>query len=473
MKKIFSLDEAERLSNTEVRELYKKYVNPYQTKIFSSFPFGSDKFIKAEGMYMYTDKDEKILDFTGGLGVLGHGHNHPRILKIRQDYAKNKKMEVHKQVFSNYLAALSNNIANISDCNLEKVFLCNSGAEAVEAAIKLSSRYNSGKKYILSSNKSYHGKLIGSGSISGSYVKKNSFPKMENVKFFQFNNVDSLEREIKECQSQGGVYAVIIEPFSATLLEECSDDFIKKLIDLKKKYNFLIICDEVYCAWFKCGYLFYFKKFKKFEPDILVISKTLGGGKSSISAIISSSEVYKSVYGSFENANLHTTTYNGFGEECATAIESINIMIDDDYEKKVKKVEELILKNLQIIDKNFKDKIKFFKGRGALWGIEFNSLIDNIAKITNLIPLETIKNKSFFLKKILPASISSELYKNYKILTFISESENSNFLYIAPSLIVEEDEISYFFSSLNKVLMSSINSNSFNYLLNSISNSLR
>ena len=91
MNKIFTLDEAEQLDNQKVKELYKKYINPYQTKIFSSFPFGEDKFIKAEGMYMYTENNKKILDFTGGLGVLGLGHNHPRILKVRQEYSQKKK----------------------------------------------------------------------------------------------------------------------------------------------------------------------------------------------------------------------------------------------------------------------------------------------------------------------------------------------------------------------------------------------
>ena len=69
-----------------------------------------------------------------------------------------------------------------------------------------------------------------------------------------------------------------------------------------------------------------FKKFKNFQPDIITLSKSLGGGKSSISALVANEKLYNKVYGSFETAMLHTTTYNGFGEECATAIEAINIL---------------------------------------------------------------------------------------------------------------------------------------------------
>tara|TARA_B100000029_G_scaffold199146_1_gene197503 strand:- start:358 stop:1779 length:1422 start_codon:yes stop_codon:yes gene_type:complete len=473
MKKIFTLQEAEDLSLGTVKDLYNKFVNPYQTKILSNFPFGSDSFSKAEGMYVYTKDNKKILDFTGGLGVLNHGHNHPRILKARKEYAEKSKMEVHKLVFSNYLAALSSNLAAVIGNDLEKVFLCNSGAEAVEGAIKLSSRFNKNKKYILSSNKSYHGKLIGSGSISGSYQGRKNFPKMENVKFFDFNKLSSLENELREAEKDGGVYAVIFEPFSATLLQSCSEEFIRGLKELKKKYNFVIICDEVYCAWYKCGYFFYFQKFENFKPDILLLSKSLGGGKSSISALISNSKIYEKVYGSVENANLHTTTYNGFGEECATAIEAINIMIEDNYEEKVKIIEKSLTSELNEILKKNKSKIKKFQGSGSLWGIEFNSFIDGISSIIEKIPNETLEKKNTLIAKLCSASICSELYSKFKILTFVSESKNSNYLYIAPSLIVDQDQIKHFFSSLDKVINSNINLNLANYLVRSVLNLIR
>ena len=112
-KKFFSIEEAEKLSIDEVKVLYNEYVNPKQTKIFSNFPFGKDIFIKAKGMYIYTNDNKKILDFTGGLGVLNHGHNNSRIKNTRINFVKNDKMEVHKLVFSPYLAALSHNLSNI------------------------------------------------------------------------------------------------------------------------------------------------------------------------------------------------------------------------------------------------------------------------------------------------------------------------------------------------------------------------
>ena len=469
-KKIFSIEEAEKLSIDEIKALYNEYVNPKQTKIFSNFPFGKDVFIKAKDMYIYTSDNKKILDFTGGLGVLNHGHNNSRIKNARINFVKNDKMEVHKIVFSPYLAALSHNLSNILGSGLKRTFLCNSGAEAIEGAIKLSFRASKNKKFILSSDKSYHGKLIASGSISGSLKKVNYFPKISGYDFFKFNDLNSLEEKLNELNQKGGVYAVVIEPFSATLLESCSENFINGLVDLSKKCGFTIICDEVYCAWYKCGEIFYFKKFKNFQPDIVTLSKSLGGGKSSISALVANEKLYDKVYGSFETATLHTTTYNGFGEECATAIEAINILVEEDYESKVKNLEERIIKHLQILKDKHPKKVKRFKGAGSLFGIEFFSMIDNFESLLKNIPLDTIKNKTNIISKLNVASISSELYSKHEILAHISESENSNFLYVAPSLIASDENVDYFFNSLDEALKSKLDLKLLKYIISSIFN---
>ena len=106
----------------------KDFINPNQTNIFSSLPFGNDTFEKAEGVYMRIFL--KILDFTGGLGVLGLGHNHPEILQTRIEFQKEKRVEVHKIIFSKYMAALTSSISSLLPENLKKSFFLNSGAEA-------------------------------------------------------------------------------------------------------------------------------------------------------------------------------------------------------------------------------------------------------------------------------------------------------------------------------------------------------
>ena len=452
-KKFYSLEDTKNLTINEVHQLYKDFINPNQTKIFSSLPFGNEVFESAEGVYLYTSNKKKILDFTGGLGVLGLGHNHPRILQARINFQKEKKVEVHKIIFSKYMAALANNISSLLPDNLRKSFFLNSGAEAVEAAIKVSYKsFSKKKKFILFSNKSYHGKLIGSGSISGSYKNDNTFPSMENCESFKFNDHIDLENKIIELEKEGGVYAVILEPYSASMLESLSTDFINKIKILRKKYNFKLIFDEVFTGFYKSEKMFYFQNFENIFPDIICLSKTLGGGKSSISCLVIDEKVYQSAYGNLSDTFLHTTTYNGFGEESVTALEALSILTENGFDKKVLDLSKYLNKNLKDIESNHKDKIEKIKGTGILNGIIFKSYSTKLADLVDKVPIKFIKDKSYFLKKITATAISCELYNKYNILTAINDSVNSNHLCIAPSLVVENKDIDYFFKSLDQVL---------------------
>ena len=469
IKKLYSVDEANKLSIEEVQRLYSKFINPNQTKIFSSLPFGKEIFNKAEGVFLYTRDGKKILDFTGGLGVLGLGHNHKRIIEARIKFQRENSVEVHKIIFSRYMAALSSSIASLLPKNLNKSFFLNSGAEAVEAAIKISFKSFKGKKkYILYSNKSYHGKLIGSGSISGSYRVNNQFPVMENCANFKFNDVKDLEEKVNECQKKGGMYAVIIEPFSASLLETCSNEFVEKLFTLKKRFGFKIIFDEVFTGFFKSKKMFYFQNFDGCEPDIICLSKTLGGGKSSISCLVVNDDLYDKAYGRLNDTFLHTTTYNAFGEESVTALEALNIVSDPNFKIKVEKLSDLLLMKLSKLNEDHKDKIDKIKGNGILNGVVFKSLSSQLAELIEKVPLKFIQNKSFFLKKITATAVSCELYEKYNILTSINDSSSSNHLCISPALIIDEKDVNYFFDSLDKVLSQGLNLKSIDLIVNFI-----
>ena len=456
--KFYKIEEIEALDIKEIQDLYKEYINPNQTKIFSALPFGNDVFNKAEGVFMYTSKGKKILDFTGGLGVLGLGHNHPKILKARLDFQANKKVEVHKIIFSKYMAALSNNLSYLLPENLKKSFFLNSGAEAVEAAIKVCFKsFSKRRKYILYSDRSYHGKLIGSGSISGSYYKENQFPKMENCVMYKFNDIKDIEDKIKKFSENGGIYTIIIEPFSASTLEPTSKEFMEKLFNLKKNYNFKIIFDEVFTGFYKSEKMFCFQTFDEKIPDVLCLSKTLGGGKSSISSLIIDDDTYKSAYSKINETFLHTTTYNGFGEESVTALAALDIISEKNFKKRVLEISKLLKSKLNNLKEKHPKKIEKIKGNGLLNGIIFSSYISEIGNLIENIPLQVINDKSSFLRKITATAISAELYEKYNILTAINDSKFSDHLCVSPSLIISDENIEYFFKSLDEVLQKNIN----------------
>ena len=332
--KLFSYDDILNFSINDVCDLYKKYVNPGQVEFISSFGPERNLVEKAEGSRIYCQDGRMIRDFTGGIGVLNHGHNHPEILEVRKRFQNEKRMEVHKNYLSPYLAALSANIAALMPGDLKISYFCNSGAESVEGAVKLAYKAHEGyRSRIMASDISFHGKLLGSAGLTGSPEVHFKWPTIPNIDKFKYNDIQSIKDLITKNRKSNGesdYYAVIIEPFNASSLLECSTMFLQELRNVCDKENIILIFDEVYTGWSKTGALFNFF-YHDVIPDIVTMSKSFGAGKSSIAGYVTREKIFLRAYGKLNDSIIHSTTYNGFGEECVTALEGIRILVRDNY----------------------------------------------------------------------------------------------------------------------------------------------
>ena len=453
-----TVEQSTQLDNKQVKNLYKNYVNPGLEQVFDSFDLGNEIVDHAEGVWITTKNNERILDITGGFGVLSHGHNHPRILKVRTEFQKHKRMEVHKTIFSPYLAALSYNIAKLLPKDLTYSFFCNSGAESVEGALKLAYKFHEGSRNIvLHSDISFHGKLFGSASVTATKEVHFKYPTIPGTDSFEFNNIDSVKQKIEEYSKDSGesnIYAIIIEPFSAGTVRECSKAFLQELQKICNNNNIILIFDEIYTGWYKTGKMFYFQNHDVL-PDILTTSKSLGGGKASISAYVSRKNILEKAYGNTRDAFLHTTTYNGFGEECVTAIEALNIMQDENYEEKSLNIEKIAKIRSKKLLENFPEQIKYCRGSGAYHGIFFNFDNVTIGKLLKLLPMSITKDEQF-IPKLVAASFSNWLYNHHKMLVLFTKTEETALLF-QPSLVISDDEINTFFDALENTLKIGIN----------------
>ncbi len=451
-KNLFTIGDIKNLSVNEVAGLYRKYINSAQANIYSKLSFGQDIFTRAEGMYMQTASGRNILDFTGGIGVLSHGHNNQRVLKVRKDFQNNHEMEVHKQVFSPYMAALSHNVSTLLPEPLNKCFFPNSGAEAVEGAIKLAYKYHRGKRsLILHSHISFHGNLIGSGSISSASGYKEQFPVLPGAIEFEYNNTASVSKQINEHRNKDGssnIYALIVEPFHASSLTSCSEKHLVELRKLCTEENIILIFDEIYCGWGKTGELFNFMRVPDLLPDIVTMSKSFGGGKSSISCFVTADEVFDSAYGNANDALLHTSTYNGFGEECVTAIEAINIIIEEGYVDNASSIGEQLKTGLNKLEKHFHKDIVEVRGTGCLMGLILASPLQPIENILAKLPNQYLQQKGTLLKKAAALSLMDYLYEKHGILTHINKDPEWVVFMITPSIIAEPEDVQLFLDSL-------------------------
>ncbi|WP_103336540.1 aspartate aminotransferase family protein [Amycolatopsis sp. CA-126428] len=456
MPRLITLEQAERLDVDEVHELYRQYVNKSQVKLMTSFGFGRELVDRAEGAHLHTRDGRTVLDFTGGVGVLNHGHNHPRIVAARKRFQERSRMEVHKTYFSPYLAALGHNLAQVMPADLNMSFFPNSGAEAVEGAVKLAYKYHRGKRgRLLRADIAFHGKLLGSGGLTGGAPGQFAFPTIPGIGTFRYGDLGSVRDAIAAARRPGGgcdVYALLIEPFSASTMNHCSEEFLRGVRELCTEENIVLIFDEIYTGWGKTGTMFYFMRHPGLVPDVVTTSKSFGGGKSSISAFVAREPVFRKAYDSMQDALLQSTstTYYGFGEEAATALEAVEIAVTDDFPARARHLEELLVPGLERIRKAHPDEVADVRGTGALHGVFLSGgpkLLDLVGK---LVPVSLAKDP-LLRTKLITCAVVDALYRDHDIYTYYTLNGRSP-LVVSPPLVVEDADVERFLEALDAVL---------------------
>ena len=166
---LINIDQIDALDLKTIEKIYSDNINPGQVHYFKLLGYNRIWIKRAEGVYYFDQNDEKILDFAGGVGVTGIGHNHPRILKARDKFKKEKKHQIGTWFYSQYVAALSKNLATLCPGDLDVVLLGNCGSEVMESALKIVEKYQGPEKSkcIYASN-SFHGRTRGALSLTDS-----------------------------------------------------------------------------------------------------------------------------------------------------------------------------------------------------------------------------------------------------------------------------------------------------------------
>lgn len=448
---MISLEEAYNLSSNEINNLLSKYVSPELQSLFSFFSFSRDIPVSSFGSYITLNDGRKILDITGGIGVLNHGHNHPDIIEARIDFQRRNRMEIHKNYLSQLYVALAKNMAEIAPGDLNISFFPSSGSEAVEGCLKMAFKKanpndkKQNRNILLHSDQSFHGKLFGAGGATASPELNYKFPSPFNTISFQRNNIDSFLSAIEHSKVKGksNAFAIIYESFSASLCEGSKSDFLKCLRRVADKENITLIMDEVYSGFYKTGPLFNFM-LSDIDPDIVAFGKSFGGGKSSISGYIAKQSIFNAAYGKSKYATLHSTTYAGLGEEAATAIKSIEIAIRDNYSAKAYYLDSK-LKEILVNLSRKSSLIKSVTGQGALWAIEVNLL-----PFMRILKLDKFNKRT--CEKFVIALLIERLYSEHNILSFFG-SNTSIKLIVSLPLIAGSEEISHLDKALNSVFL--------------------
>ena len=449
MKKILSFDESLNLSHKQTVKYYKNYINKGLATAFRILGLNILDIKSAKGCTLELSNGDRILDLTSGIGVLALGHNHQKIIDVERKFQDLCLVDTQKFGPNKLQAALAYNLSKLLPDDLEVTFFAVSGAEAVEAAIKLSTMAK-GKdaKYFISAQESYHGKTLGALSLTDTENFSEGFHlglREENTVKIEYNNIEAYKKIILKLTKEK-ICAIIIEPIQGQIVEVAKKEYLREICNISKKNNIIVIFDEIKCGLGRSGDLFSFLDYDC-VPDILTISKALGGGKNAISAMVASKKIFNKAYGSINKSTLHTTTFFGLGEACASGIETLNIISDKGFLENIKEKSKFTFQELNKIQSKYPKYIKSVKGKGLFIGVEFD--FDNIiSKITfKKIRIPFIKN----IKTILMGAIVREYLHEHKILLHFNNSQPETLVFLPP-LIISNNEIEQFINATQKIL---------------------
>ncbi len=449
LKDVFSIP------SNQILKMYSSHINPALMDIFQILGLKDFDVSHANGMYIYLRSGRKILDMTSGLGVLALGHNHPIVIEAEKFCHENYVIDMQKLGPNRLQSVLAYNLSRVLPEGLDVATLSVSGAEANEAAIKLvtKAQKDKHKKYIVRSEGAYHGKTHGALSLTDSEGFGDGFligiPK-ESILTVPFGDIIALRNLINSHTLPNGendIIAFIVEPMGGQDIQIPPNGFLSEVCKVCKDHKIFTIFDEIKVGLGRSGQgnLFNFQK-EDVVPDVVTISKALGGGKRAIGAMVTSKKIFGSAYGKKDNCALHSSTFSGIGESCAVAIEVLNHISEKKFLNNINDKAKYLKRELILLQEKNPKYVKSIKGEGLFLGIEFDfGWMSKIAKLS--------KNKKILkmANGLGIAAITRCLYKDHDVLVHFSGS-NPNVLHIMPPLIISESDIEVFLIAIRSIL---------------------
>ena len=373
-------------------------------KLFDVYPLYDVTPVKAKDVFVYDENGTEYLDLYGGHAVISIGHGHPHYIKKLKDQLDN--IGFYSNAIQNPLQQkLADAIGHQSCCHDYQLFLCSSGAEAIENALKLAS-FHTQKKRIIAFRNAFHGRTSAAVAATDNPNINAPLNKQQKVTFLEFNDSEGLENELQK----GDVCAVIFEAIQGVGgLDQPSEAFVYDMDRLCKEYNSCLIADEVQSGFGRTGTFFAYQKYA-IQPHIVTMAKGMGNGFP-IGGIL----VHPSIEAKY---GMLGTTFGGNHLACAASVAVLDVLEKERLQEKSKELEAYFMNQAKDIL-----EVKQIKGRGLMLGIEFNFEVGALRKTL------------IYDKKI-----------------FTGGSSNKNLLRILPPLTVQKKHIDYFFKSLKEAL---------------------
>lgn len=374
--------------------------------LFNVYPIYNITPIKALGAKVWDDKNQEYLDFYGGHGVISVGHSHPNYVKAIQSQIE--KIGFYSNSIQNPLQeAFAKRLGEMSAYPDYSVFLCNSGAEANENALKLASFHNK-KSKVIAFHKSFHGRTSAAVAVTDNSSIVAPINANHPVLFLPLNDIEL----VKKAVSENEISAIIIEGIQGVGgLDEGTPKFFQELEELCNANDIILIVDEIQSGYGRSGQ-FFAHQHHGIKPDIITMAKGMGNGFPIGGLLISPK--FTASFG------LLGTTFGGNHLACASALAVLEIIEEEAVLENVKKQSDYFIQAVSQIP-----QVKKIKGKGLMLGLEFDF---DVAELR---------------KKLV-----------YEQFIFTGNASQKNLLRILPPLLITETEIDKFVAGLKNALQS-------------------
>ena len=373
-------------------------------KLFEVYPLYEVTPLKAKGLYVYDEKRKKYLDLYGGHAVISIGHSHPYF--IRKISRQLRRIGFYSNAIKNPLQTkLASAIGEQSCLHEFELFLCSTGAEAIENALKLSS-FHTRRKKVIAFHGAFHGRTSAAVAVTDNASINAPLNSQHQVTFLSFNDIDALEKEL----AKETYCAVIFESIQGVGgLDQPNENFVIAMDSLCKKYGTCLIADEVQSGFGRSGTFFAYQKYP-ITPHIITMAKGMGNGFP-IGGVL----IHPSIKAKF---GMLGTTFGGNHLACTASLAVLDILKKNRLQENAKILEIYFRKKADEIPEILK-----VKGRGLMLGIEFDFEVGELRK---------------------------SLIYDHQIFT--GGSSNKKLIRILPPLTIKEKHFDQFFKALKTVL---------------------
>jgi acetylornithine/succinyldiaminopimelate/putrescine aminotransferase/predicted amino acid dehydrogenase len=427
-------------------ERYARHINPVIIGVGG--PTGLTRtFVRGKGAELFDESGRSYLDFVAGFGSLNLGHNHPEVVEAVGSALGQLPPGFSPGSVNPLAAALAEQLVAITPRGLEMLFFTNSGAESIEAALKLA-RAATGRTGLLSCLGSFHGKTLGALSVTGNRTYQGPFePLLPHCQAIPYGDLTALESALSTQQYA----AFVVEPIQGEGgMVTPPPGYLVEAHRLCRQAGTLFIADEVQTGLGRTGPLFAVEG-DAIEPDVLTLAKSLGGGLMPLGAMITRRDIWLQAYGSYQTFALHSSTFSGGSLACAAGLATLRVLRDGSALANAADRASQLREGLEAIARAC-PMIREVRGRGLMLGLKFHELSPTL--LTSFkgfgstgASLWLVPRHDDLLRTIPALYVQSNLLHEHAVYTQVTRS-NPQVLRVQPPLIVSADQVGRFLDAL-------------------------